>query len=280
MVWTILKTIEWLTSYLSDKGVREARQSAEHLIAHTLHLSRMDLYLKFERVLTEGELASLKPLIKRRAAREPLQYIIGTQPFRNVEIITEPGALIPRPETEIVVDSALKQIPAGNPVKVLDLCTGSGAIACAIANERPLAEIIATDISPIALKIAEKNIGNYKDRIMLRCGDLFEPVSGEKFNVIVSNPPYISNAEWEGLEPEVRDYEPKEALIAGEDGLDFYRKILNSVALFLESGGYLIMELGDGRSKDIAGLADKCGFRDVAVRRDLNEKERVLVASI
>lgn len=279
MDWTILKTIEWLTEYLQGKDVPESRLNAEHLIAHSLKISRMDLYLQFDRPLTKNELAELKPLIERRAKREPLQYILGTQPFRQVNIKVRPGVLIPRPETEIVVGEVLKMIPDKSTIEILELGVGSGAIVAAIASERENVQITATEISPDAIAVARENTAPYNERITLLQGDLFEPVSDRRFDLIVSNPPYMRDEEWSTLEPEVRDYEPLTALKAGKDGLDFYRRIINDSERHLNPGGFLIMELGDGQGEAVRKLIDETPhFNNAVITKDLTDKDRVIRA--
>jgi len=279
MDWTILKTIEWLTDYLQGKDVPEARLNAEHLIAHSLKISRMDLYLQFDRLLKKDELAELKPLIERRAKREPLQYILGTQPFRKVDIKVRPGVLIPRPETEIVVEEVLKSISNEASIEILELGVGSGAIVAAIASERENVQITATEISPEALAIAKENTAPYNERITLLEGDLFEPVEDKSFDLIVSNPPYMRDDEWPTLEPEVRDYEPLTALKAGKDGLDFYRRIINDSGKHLNPGGLLIMELGDGQGEAVQKLINETShLEDVVITKDLADKDRVIRA--
>lgn len=277
--WTILKMIEWLTGYLKDKAVQSPRLDAEHLMAHALRLSRMDLYLQFERVLTKDELSKLKPLIERRAKREPLQYIIRNQPFRHVDLEVDRNVLIPRPETEIVVDEVLKLISADSDMKVLEIGVGSGAICASLAHERKNISITGIEISAGAIAVARKNVGAFSDRVELLQGNLFEPVMGRRFDLIVSNPPYCASADWLTLESEVKDYEPKEALLAGEDGLDFYRRILNDAPNHLTNGGWIILEIGDGQKNAIIAILEKTGgYADVKVAKDLNNKDRVLCA--
>lgn len=277
--WTTLKLITWLTSYLEDKGVSKARLNAEHLIAHGLNLSRMDIYLQFERLLSPDDLAKLKPLAKRRANREPLQHILGTQPFRNVEIKVNSNVLIPRPETEILVGELLKTIPMDSTATILELGVGSGAISAAIADERASVTITGVEICPKALETAKENIEPYKNRVNLLLGNLFGPVKDKKFDIIVSNPPYATEVEWLTLEPEVNKFEPRGAVVAGQDGLDFYRKILNSAPSHLNDAGMIFFEFGDGQAKAIVSIAEKCpGLSEIVVSKDLNNKDRIFTA--
>lgn len=275
--WTILKIIQWLAGYLEKKGVSEPRLNAEHLIAHILKSKRLDLYLNYDRPMTQAQLDSLKPLIKRRANREPLQYILGNQPFRNVDIKVNKDVLIPRPETEILVEKALEKIPADSEMNILELGAGSGAISASMADERKNIRITAVDVSPTALEIAKVNIEPFKDRIKLLCGNLYEPVTGNKFDLIISNPPYAKTSWWDTLEPEVREYEPKSAILAGEDGLDFYRKIINDAPGFLNIGGWLVLEMGDDQSGKICDLAEK-HFAKIEIYKDFNNMDRVFAA--
>lgn len=277
--WTILNTIKWLTEYFEKKGIPEARLNAEHIIAHSLEIKRLDLYLKFDCILKKDELSKLKPLIERRAKREPLQYIIETQPFRNIEVKVNKDVLIPRPETEIVVEEALKRIDTETEIDVLEIGVGNGAILKSMAEERQNLRMTGVEISSEALDVAKENLKDYEDRITLFQGDLFSPISGTKFDLIISNPPYIPFNRWKELEPEVRDYEPKGALVAGEDGLDFYRRIFNDVHSYIKPDGWLILELGDGQAKQINTLAVKNGrLVNLQIIKDLNNKDRVFLS--
>lgn len=279
MSWTILKTLEWTTRYLEKKGVPEARLNAEHLLAYALDKKRLDLYLQFDKVLSDIELERFKPLLERRARREPLQYIIGHQPFRNIDIAVDGSVLIPRPETEIVVDEALKLIPPDAEFDILELGIGSGAISAAIADERKNVRITATEISEKALSVALKNTTIFGERIRILLGDLFSPVHGILFDMIISNPPYIPENEWGTLPPEVRNFEPKEALQGGKDGLDFYRRILHDTHLYLKDKGYIILEIGDGQCDRIAEIASgSVCIKSIGFKRDWNNIDRVFIA--
>lgn len=279
--WTMLNTIKWLTGYFEKKGLPEARLNAEHIIAHSLGIKRLDIYLQFEKTLTKDELSQLKPLIEKRAERVPLQHILGTQPFRNVDIKVSRDVLIPRPETELLVDEVLKYIDTDADLEIAELGAGSGAILTALASERKNIKLTGTEISAAAIKVADENIAGYKDRISINQGDLFEPLTGKKYDIIVSNPPYIPEEEWENLMPEVRDHEPKSALVGGKDGLDFYRRILNDAPNYLKKDGRIFLEIGDNQKDSVIKLAeDCCKYDEIEIKKDLNGKDRIFLAHL
>lgn len=279
--WTILKLVEWLTEYFAKKGIENPRLDAEYIIAHSLNIKRLDLYLQFDRPLSQKELDKTKTLITRRGNREPLQHILGHQPFRNVDIKVSRDVLIPRPETEILVGEILKIIPKDRETNILEIGLGSGAISAAILNETEKTHITAVDISSRAINLAKENLRTFKDRINIFEGNLFEPVEGRSFDIIVSNPPYCKTGEWESLQPEVRNFEPKEALLAGEDGLDFLREILNSAPKHLNKSGRLFMEFGDGQETALLKIANDSGnYSPVEIIYDLNNKPRIISTRI
>jgi len=278
--WTILKLLNWLTERFTSKEISEPRLSAEHIISHALNLKRLDLYLQFERPLNKDELASIKALIKRRELREPIQYILGSQPFRNVDIKVTKDVLIPRPETEIVVQETLNLIPENSEISLLELGVGSGAILASLANERKKVSLTGVEINEKTLEIAKKNTEDYQERTTLLCGNLFEPINDQKYDIIISNPPYIPEDVWKELEPEVRDFEPKEALVGGKDGLDFYREILNYAPDYLNTGGYLILELGDDQAEEVKKIAQSVGkYTETMIKKDLSDRDRVFIGT-
>lgn len=275
--WTLLAMVNWVAEYFAAKGISESRLNAEHIIAHALNISRLDIYLKFDLILTSEELTKIKVLIKRRATHEPLQHILETQPFRKVDICISNDALIPRPETEIVVEYALEKIPKDHPFKILEIGVGSGAICAAIAMERENVEIYGTDICEKALLIAKKNTKQFGDRIKLFQGDLFQPINTNKFDLIISNPPYIPDDIWETLEPEVKDFEPEIALKGGKDGLDFYRRILKDASKYLKKESHIILELGDNQAEAVSKIATDNGFTKIEIKKDFSDRERVIL---
>ncbi len=250
--WTILKVLQWTTKYFTDKGIEQPRADAEVLLAHVLGLERIQLYLNYDRPLAPEELARYKTLIRRRAAFEPTQYIVGKQEFWSLEFEVTPAVLIPRPETEIIVEKSLELV-GDTPSLVLDIGTGSGAIAVAIAHERPEARVVATDKSLSALWLARRNASRngVADRIFFAIADLFAPLRPEQeFDLIVSNPPYISESEFLDLAPEIANYEPDSALRGGgEHGLDLVRLILDQFGSYLKPGGSMLMEIGMGQAE-------------------------------
>jgi release factor glutamine methyltransferase len=282
--WTVLRMILWSAEYLQEKGVTAGRRDAEHLLAHVVGVSRLQLYLEFERPLTSTELDGFRPLLKRRAGREPLQYIVGRQPFRELDLEVCRGVLIPRPETEVLVDEILKWMETKAPVDpvALDIGTGSGAIGLSLAHEGYFTHVTATDIAGVALEVARRNRDSaaLDDKVDLRRGSLFEPLQdGERFDVIVSNPPYVAEVDEAALEPEVRDWEPREALFAGEDGLDLIRRMVGEARKHLKPGGLLALEVGSDQAKFVAELLLKRGeYEEVRVLRDYTGRERFVFA--
>jgi release factor glutamine methyltransferase len=244
------------------------------------------MYLQHERPLTSRELDDFRPLLKRRAKREPLQYVLGRQAFRSLELEVGPGVLIPRPETEQLVEAVLARagaLPAGDAPRVgLDLGTGSGAIALALLSEGPFDRFVGTDVSAAALAVAARNRDalGMGERLELRAGGLFEPVAaGERFAAIVSNPPYVAEGERGALAPEIVDWEPQEALFGGSDGLAVIRSIVAGAGAHLQPGGLLALEVGLGQAQDVAALVRaRGGFEDVKILKDLAGKERIVTA--
>ncbi|HAD75107.1 MAG TPA: peptide chain release factor N(5)-glutamine methyltransferase [Gemmatimonadetes bacterium] len=279
--WTILRMILWSAEYLKNKGVETGRLDAEWLLAAALGVDRLQLYLKYDRPLSSEEREAFKPLLRRRAGREPLQYIIGRTGFRELELKTDPRVLIPRPETELLVQEVLDWASAGAE-SVWDMGTGAGAVALSLAAEGTWTRVVATDVSPEALSVAADNAERYDlgGHVEFREGSLFEPLEeGERFDVIVSNPPYIAESEKGELQPEVRDWEPPEALFAGEDGLDVIRQLVAGAPNHLVSGGLLALECGLGQAEGIAADVQATGaFGAVRIRADLTGRPRFVTA--
>ncbi|MBN1796759.1 MAG: peptide chain release factor N(5)-glutamine methyltransferase, partial [Sedimentisphaerales bacterium] len=248
--WTIKRLLEWVTYYLKEKAIESPRLCAELLLSHVLNLKRIELYTNFDRIVNKEQLAQLRGLVQRAANSEPIAYLTGGCDFYSLEFIIMPDCLIPRPETELLVERAIEFLkPRQGKQLICDLCTGSGCIAIAIAKNLPNVEIIATDISDSALKIAQQNTQkhNVSDKVKLIQGDLFEPLIPQldktKFDLVVCNPPYVSDLEYQNLQKNVKDYEPKSALLAGADGLDTYRRICESADKFLKDDAALMMEI-------------------------------------
>jgi release factor glutamine methyltransferase len=250
--WTVLKVLQWTMEYFGRKGIDQPRASAEVLLAQVLGVERIQLYLNFDRPLIPGELASYREVVRRRAAREPTQYITGKQEFWSLEFEVTPAVLIPRPETEFLVEKALELL-SDSSARVLDLCTGSGAIAIALAHECPSLRLIATDKSYAAIQVARRNAIRCRvdERVAFVAADLLGAFSSSSapFDVIVSNPPYIGETEFPHLAPEIMKYEPSDALLAGPEGLSVIRRILNEAPVHLKGGGSLLMEIGAGQAE-------------------------------
>lgn len=282
-VWTVQSTLAWTRGYLERKGDPNPRGSAQWLLSAATGLTRLELYTNFEKPLTADERAMLREMILRRAAGEPLQYISGRAPFRTIEVAVEPGVLIPRPETEVLVGEALALVPREEERVVLDLCCGSGCVACAVAVERPEVTVLAADIDPKAVALTRRNAKalGVDGRVTVYEGDLFEALPADVrglVDVIVTNPPYVPSAVCDELVPEVRDFEPRLALDGGEDGLDVFRAILAGAEGWLTPEGALVAELHETCLEEAQSLAEAAGFERVRVVDDLAGKPRVLVA--
>jgi release factor glutamine methyltransferase len=277
---TVLEAIQRSTDFLAKRGIESPRLQAELLLAHRLAMPRMKLYLNFERALTTEEANDYRELIKRRGQREPLQHITGSVSFCGFEIIVNKNALVPRPETEILAESGwtfLSPLPAGT---TLDVGTGTGCIAIALAAKCPNAKVFAADISSEALSLAKENAEKNKVRIDFLQGDGFAAVpKGMQFDLIISNPPYIASAEIETLEPEVRDFDPRPALDGGADGLDFYRMFATQAKSFLKPGGRIMLEFGDGQAPAIREIFENEKWIVEAVKDDYSQRARILIAS-
>ncbi len=271
---------------LREAGIppRDARAEATTLLRHAALVTREELFLRPEVPLTEPDALHYETLIARRARREPLAYITGTREFYGLSLTVTPDVLIPRPETEGVVEAVIaaeREEGVGADFSVLDLCTGSGAIAVAVAVRLPEARIVATDLSETALVVAAANARRHgvADRVTLLAGDLFAPVpTGMRFTVVAANPPYIAPVEIEELEPEVRDFEPRLALGVHTDALHFYRRIAAESRGYLRDGGRAVVEVGRGQAEAVTGFFRSAGFAEVDVIPDLAGIDRVVVA--
>lgn len=273
--WTVLKVLQWTADYLTQRGVDNGRLDAELLLAQSLGLDRVGLYLNHDRPLTVPELGVFRDRVGRRARREPLQQILGRTEFWSRSFIVTPAVLIPRADTEILVEEALKR--AGERCAILDVGTGSGAIAVALACELPTATVTAVDVSPEALAVAAKNAGGngVAERLHFQQADLGALPAGP-YDLIVSNPPYIPEGELGDLMPEVRDFEPHLALNGGRDGFDCYRRLLPAAAAALKPGGWLLLEVGCGQAPAVQELLRENGFDACFAARDLAGIERVV----
>jgi release factor glutamine methyltransferase len=266
---TLGETLEAATTYLAERGVEHPRLDAELLLARALGLTRLDLYTQHDRPLSMAERESARDPVRRRGAREPLAYVLGDWGFRRLTLRTDRRALVPRPETEVVVDRCLALLDGLPAPRVLDVGTGTGAIALSLAQELPNATVVATDASADALELARENADALGLRIDLRLGDLLAGSDGP-FDLVVSNPPYVAAAELDALEPEVRDWEPRGALV--DDG-QTARLVAQARAVL---DGWLVLEVNEGRAEEIGALLRDEGYVDVNVRADLTDRPRVV----
>lgn len=277
---TVLDILQKTTDFFSGKGVESARLNAELIVGHALGLKRMQLYLQFERLLTEPELERIRPLVRRRGQREPLAYVLGTAEFCGLTLKADRRALVPRPETERLVELLQERcVPA--PARVLDLGTGTGCIALALASAWPGAEVVAVDASEEALALARENgeSTGLAARVQWLKSDWFSAVPADaRFDLIVSNPPYLTAEETAAAEPEVRTYEPASALTAAEAGMADLRKIIAGAPRFLAPGGWLAMETGIAQHAALLADLARAGLHDGESVKDLADRDRFVVA--
>lgn len=275
---TPLGLVEAAAGYFRDKGLDSPRLDAEVLLAHVLGTERLGLYLQFDKPLQPAEVDRYRDLVRRRARGEPSAYLVGRREFWSLAFEVGPGVLIPRPDTERLVEASLETM--GETGTLAELGVGSGAVVVALLAEKPGWSAWAVDIEPAPLAAAEKNAGIHgvADRLTLLAGDLFEPLAGRRFDLIVSNPPYVETAAIEGLAPDVARYEPRRALDGGADGLDALRRILARAGEHLLPGGALAVEFGAGQEGAVERLAREAGFDTVEILADYAGKPRVLRA--
>lgn len=281
--WTVLSLIEWASGYLAVRGFDETRLHVELMLGHVLALKRIQLYLQFDRPLTPQELAAFKALFRRRMDHEPLQYILGETDFMGVTLGVGPGVLIPRPETELLVETALNHVRGSGreTMHVLDVGTGSGCIAIGLAHQLPALTVLGIDVSEAALTIAKKNLGRYPDlHVSFEQHDIrTAALPAGAFDLILANPPYIAPEEYATLEPEVRDHEPRMALTDEEDGLAFYRVLCALAPRVLRQGGVMMCEIGHGQADAVAALAHAQRLAVREILRDLAGIPRVVVCA-
>jgi release factor glutamine methyltransferase len=285
--WTIQRLLNWVTEYLSSKGIESPRLSAELLLSHVLELKRIDLYTQFDKQVPQDQLDKLHELVKRAGLYEPVAYLTGKTEFYSLELDITADCMIPRPETELLVQRAIEFLRTRTGVQyVCDLCTGSGCIAVAIAKNFSDARIIATDISATTLEVAARNVEKHrvKEQVRLLCGDLFEPIIQQldvsQFDLIVCNPPYVSTSEYEILDKNVKEYEPQSALLAGEDGMDVYQKIVEKVDDFLKPGASLMLEIGYAQGTAVRELLEQINaFGEIKIEKDFHDNDRIVIAN-
>lgn len=284
---TVRDAIRSGVEFLHNAGIDNARLDAEVMLCGVLGVERAELYLGFDATLDGTAEGEFQKRLLRRARREPIAYITGSKEFWSLAFVVTPAVLIPRPETELLVERALKlasRMSGGSSLKILDLGTGSGAIAVSLAKELPQSRVCAVDVSAAAVEIARLNARRHgvEERMEFLCGDLFEPLTEERerYDLIVANPPYVRSGDLAGLAPEVRQLEPVIALDGGVDGLLYYRRIVAAAGDYLKVGGAILMEIGDGMSRAAGQLLDDVGgYGRVEAYRDYAGKERVIAAA-
>ncbi len=283
--WTTRKLLAWTTEHFGKKGIDSPRHSAEMLLAHVLGVTRIKLFMDADRPAGDLERAAFRDLVERASRHEPVDYLVGHAPFFSMMFKVTPAVLIPRPSTETVVEHIIqhsRRTPGFRAPVIADICTGSGIIAITLAKQIEGARIVATDISEEALTIARENAATHgvTDRIDFRRGDLLDPLKFERFRYLVSNPPYISDAEFENVLPNVKDYEPHLALRGGSDGLDFIRRIIAQSKQHIEAPGQVVIEIADSQKAAALELAQEAGLENAQVLTDHEGLPRVLVADV
>jgi len=284
--WTVLDLIQWTTSYFEDKGIDSPRLDAELLLAKVLGVDRMGLYINFDRPLAPAELDQYRELVKTRARRVPVKYMLGECEFMSLTFEVGPGVLIPRPETEHLVERAidlLRAEPTGDQL-ALDIGTGSGCIAIALAKEVAALQVVASDISPAALAIAKRNAIRHgvADRVTLVISDLLDVHrTGPRADLIVSNPPYVAEPDWGALAPEITGNEPRTALLSGADGLTHIRRLFGAAPAHLRPGAHFLCEIGDGQAEAVRHIVEQTGaYENVEFVQDLGGTDRVADAAL
>ncbi len=282
--WTTRQLLVWTTTYFKRKGIDSPRLSAEMLLSHVLQTTRLKLYTDPDRPAGGAERDAFRGLVERAVKHEPVDYLVGEAPFFSMMLKVTPAVLIPRPSTETLVEHVLqhaRRTPGFSTPRIADVCTGSGAIAVALAKHLKGAHVVATDISAEALAVAAENADRegVADRITFRQGHLLEPLGGEKFEYLVSNPPYISDAEWAEVAPNVKDHEPVLALRGGVDGLDLIRPLIAEARTVLSSPGRLLIEVAAAHKHDVLAMAEAAMLQHAHVLADHEGLPRVLVAS-
>ena len=282
-IWTIGRILKWTEQYFGGKGVESPRLDAEVLLSHVLKKERIYLYVHFDQPMEAEELAAYKELIKQRVNHVPVAYLLGQREFMGLNFKVTPATLIPRPDTEILVQAAVERLRGREQCSFADIGTGSGAICLSVLSFVPGSCAATVDISPEARAVAEENAENLglSERIEFFTGDLLEPVKDRKFTAILSNPPYIPEKDIEGLQEEVRCQEPYGALSGGQDGLDFYRRLCQEAPALLEEGGFMAFEVGIGQARAVAELAEENPLITRSeILKDLAGIERVVIAYI
>ena len=278
---TVLEALNTASDYLNKKGINSARLNSELLLTSILNCKRLDLYLSFERPLQKNEIDIYRELLKRRSTFEPLQYIIGKVEFYGLEFEVNPSVLIPRPETELLVEAVIELLKKYESPSILDIGSGSGNISIALAKNIPACKIVGLDISEEAIETAKRNakLNEVGDQLMFVKKNILNglEIGENKFDVVVSNPPYISAEEFLNLDPELRLYEPRFALTDENDGLSFYRKISALSKSLLKNNGKIFFEIGAGQSEEVKRILLDNDYKSIVIRKDFSDIERIII---
>lgn len=279
-IWTIGKILKWTEEYFAKAGLDTPRLDAEVLLCYVLQKERIHLYVHFDQPLSKDELAQFKGYIKERVLHKPVAYIVGHKDFMGLEFKVTEDTLIPRPDTEILVEAVISRLKTGGePGVIADIGTGTGAICLSLLNYLTSLKAVTVDISEKALAVAKENAQRLglSDRIEFFHGDLLEPIKDRQFTAIISNPPYIPEGDIDTLAADVKDYEPISALAAGPDGLDCYRRLVAAAGALLVDGGFLAMEIGINQREELEKLAKESDWGQVEVVKDLAGIDRVVI---
>ncbi|ORT99109.1 Methylase of polypeptide chain release factor [Anaerovibrio sp. JC8] len=280
-IWTIGKLLKWTEEYFAKAGLDTPRLDGEVLLCHVLQKERIHLYVHFDQPLTKEELAQFKVFIKERVQHKPVAYIVGHKDFMGLDFKVTEATLIPRPDTEILVEAVISRLKIGRDDlgTIADIGTGTGAICLSLLNYLPELKAVTVDISPGAIEVARENAEclGLSDRIEFYQGDLLEPIKDRKFTAIVSNPPYIPEGDMAGLDSNVKDYEPLSALAAGVDGLDCYRRLVAEAGELIEDDGFLALEIGINQADSLRKLGEEHGWGRCEVLKDLAGIDRVVI---
>lgn len=279
---TVLEGIQLTTEYLEKKGIESARINAELMLAHILKCKRLDLYLSFDKPLKDEEIKLYRDFLKRRSSNEPLQYIIGNVEFYGLEFKVNKSVLIPRQETEILIENIINHFPEENDLSFLEVGTGSGNIAVCLAKYFSNASIISIDVNEQAVQLAIENAGlnNVSEKINFLVEDIEKYNPQNKFDVIISNPPYVSSEEYKKLQPEIINHEPEEAVTDFDDGLKFYKLICKKAKFILKNPGFIFFELGTGQSDDVREIMSLNNLKNIIIKKDYLNIERVIYGEI
>ena len=283
-VWTVRELMKFAIDHLEKLGFDETRLTVELLLSHALGCQRIQLYTSFDKPLTKEELSRFRSMYERRLVHEPVQYIVGSSNFMGLQLRVDPSVLIPRPETETLVEQVMilcKEMESADEISIIELGTGSGNIAIALAKFVKNASIVSIDCNPEAIELARENAISCKvdSKIDFRVIDMFEPVDQlllKRFDILVSNPPYISKDDWEVLATEVKRFEPRNALTDFKDGYEFHQRIVELAPYLLRNNGAVFVEVGYGQSKQLVDMMGKSGFSDVSSVPDLQSIQRVV----